>query len=240
MTGDVTINPTASCIVMTTEVPSHITLTYLDPTEYVIPRFRSHARSRMGHFWRNTLHARQRYSPQKQVLTIERGVVWEETIILLPDKVHYVFLSATIPNALQFAQWITKIHAQPCHVVYTDFRPTPLQHYLFPAGGSGIFLVVDDSGKFREENFQKAMAVLEDRKGDNPNAVFGTKGKKGKTWKGGANGQDDSTSAPNLWTNNSPNGYLQNHQNDHVEELQPCHCIQFQQKRMWTSRSKNE
>lgn len=123
-------------------------------------------------------------------LISERGVVWEETIILLPDKVHYVFLSATIPNALQFAQWIAKIHAQPCHVVYTDFRPTPLQHYLFPAGGSGIFLVVDDSGKFREENFQKAMALLEDSKGDNPSAVFG-KGKKGKTWKGGANGQGD-------------------------------------------------
>lgn len=125
------------------------------------------------------------------ILKLERGVVWEETIILLPDKVHYVFLSATIPNALQFAQWIAKIHAQPCHVVYTDFRPTPLQHYLFPAGGNGIFLVVDDSGKFREENFQKAMALLEERKGDNPNAVFGNKGKKGKTWKGGANGQDD-------------------------------------------------
>jgi len=121
-------------------------------------------------------------------------VVWEETIILLPDKVHYVFLSATIPNALQFAQWIAKIHAQPCHVVYTDFRPTPLQHYLFPTGGNGIFLVVDDSGKFREENFQKAMAILEDQKGDNPSAVFGTKGKKGKTWKGGASGQDDSIS----------------------------------------------
>lgn len=75
--------------------------------------------------------------------------------------------------------------------MYTDFRPTPLQHYLFPAGGNGIFLVVDDSGKFREENFQKAMALLEDRKGDNPHAVFGNKGKKGKTWKGGANGQDD-------------------------------------------------
>jgi len=122
----------------------------------------------------------------------ERGVVWEETIILLPDKVHYVFLSATIPNALQFAQWITKIHTQPCHVVYTDFRPTPLQHYLFPTGGNGIFLVVDDGGKFREENFQKAMAILEDRKGESSSAVFGTKGKKGKTWKGGASQGDDS------------------------------------------------
>jgi ATP-dependent RNA helicase DOB1 len=29
----------------------------------------------------------------------ERGVVWEETIVLLPDAVKYAFLSATIPNA---------------------------------------------------------------------------------------------------------------------------------------------
>ncbi len=42
----------------------------------------------------------------------ERGVVWEETLILLPDNVHYVFLSATIPNALQFAKWICYIHSQ--------------------------------------------------------------------------------------------------------------------------------
>ena len=40
------------------------------------------------------------------------GVVWEETIILLPDKVRFVFLSATIPNALQFAEWITWLHKQ--------------------------------------------------------------------------------------------------------------------------------
>ena len=42
----------------------------------------------------------------------DRGVVWEETIILLPDNVHYVFLSATIPNARQFAEWIAHLHKQ--------------------------------------------------------------------------------------------------------------------------------
>ena len=42
----------------------------------------------------------------------ERGVVWEETIILLPDNVHYVFLSATIPNASQFAGWVAHLHKQ--------------------------------------------------------------------------------------------------------------------------------
>ena len=52
----------------------------------------------------------------------ERGVVWEETIILLPDNVRYVFLSATIPNAKEFAQWICHLHKQPCNVVYTDYR----------------------------------------------------------------------------------------------------------------------
>jgi ATP-dependent RNA helicase DOB1 len=38
-----------------------------------------------------------------------------------------------------------------------------LQHYLFPAGGDGIHLVVDEKGTFREENFQKAIAVLAER-----------------------------------------------------------------------------
>ena len=39
-------------------------------------------------------------------------MVWEETIILLPDNVHFVFLSATIPNASQFAEWICYLHKQ--------------------------------------------------------------------------------------------------------------------------------
>jgi ATP-dependent RNA helicase DOB1 len=52
----------------------------------------------------------------------ERGVVWEESIILLPHKVRFVFLSATIPNAKEFVSWVSKIHHQPCHVVYTEYR----------------------------------------------------------------------------------------------------------------------
>ena len=44
----------------------------------------------------------------------------------------------------QFAEWITYLHKQPCHVVYTDYRPTPLQHYIYPSGGDGIHLVVDE------------------------------------------------------------------------------------------------
>lgn len=52
-----------------------------------------------------------------------------------------VFLSATLPNAFEFAQWVAYIHKAPCHVVYTDYRPTPLLHYAFPTGGGGLYLV---------------------------------------------------------------------------------------------------
>ncbi|KAK3602043.1 hypothetical protein CHS0354_021137 [Potamilus streckersoni] len=141
MTGDVTINPTASCLVMTTEILR--SMLYRG----------SEIMREVGWVIFDEIH----YMRDK-----ERGVVWEETIILLPDNVHYVFLSATIPNARQFAEWICHLHKQPCHVVYTDFRPTPLQHYIYPSGGDGIHMVVDENGEFREENFNMAMAVLRD------------------------------------------------------------------------------
>ena len=116
----------------------------------------------------------------------ERGVVWEETIILLNHNVRYVFLSATIPNSMEFAEWICQTHQQPCHVVYTDFRPTPLQQYLFPSGSEGIYLVVDERSNFREDNFQKAMGALAAGQGEDPANPSSGKGNKGKTRKGGA------------------------------------------------------
>ncbi|KAJ3103461.1 ATP-dependent RNA helicase mtr4 [Phlyctochytrium bullatum] len=141
MTGDITINSNASCLVMTTEILRSMLYRGSELMREVA--------------W--VVFDEIHYMRDKS-----RGVVWEETLILLPDKVHYVFLSATIPNAMQFAQWICNIHNQPCHVVYTDYRPTPLQHYLFPENGDGIHLVVDEKGVFREDNFQRAVGSLTD------------------------------------------------------------------------------
>lgn len=141
MTGDVTINPSASCLIMTTEILRSMLYRGSEVTREVA--------------W--VIFDEIHYMRDK-----ERGVIWEETIILLNDNVHYVFLSATIPNARQFAEWIAYLHKQPCHVVYTDYRPTPLQHYIYPSGGDGIHLVVDEHGTFREDNFNKAMMVLKE------------------------------------------------------------------------------
>lgn len=164
----------------------------------------------------------------------ERGVVWEETIILLPHTVRYVFLSATIPNAMQFAEWICKSHDQPCHVVYTDFRPTPLQHYLFPAGGEGIYLVVNEKGEFREDNFSKAMGMLQEKQGDDPADPKSGKGRKGKSKKGG--GDKKGTSAhvfiQRTLTPRRLFRRTEDREDDHVEELQPGHNLRVQQARV--------
>jgi len=181
MTGDVTINPSASCLVMTTEV-----INVLSYTGNIVINSAKILRSML---YRGSEIMREVawviFDEIHYMRDKERGVVWEETIILLPHTVRYVFLSATIPNAMQFAEWICKSHEQPCHVVYTDFRPTPLQHYLFPAGGEGIYLVVNEKGEFKEDNFSKAMGKLQDSMGEDPADSKGGKGKKGKTKKGG-------------------------------------------------------
>ncbi|KAI0320481.1 antiviral helicase [Amylostereum chailletii] len=164
MTGDVTRNPTASCLVMTTEILRSMLYRGSEIMREVA--------------W--VIFDEIHYMRDK-----ERGVVWEETIILLPHSVRYVFLSATIPNAMQFCEWICKSHEQPCHVVYTDFRPTPLQHYMFPGGGEGIYLVVNEKGEFREDNFSKAMGMLQEKMGEDPADPKSGKGRKGKSKKGG-------------------------------------------------------
>lgn len=38
--------------------------------------------------------------------TCQRGVVWEEVIIMLPDHVNIILLSATVPNSKEFADWV--------------------------------------------------------------------------------------------------------------------------------------
>ncbi|KAK6131750.1 hypothetical protein DH2020_034547 [Rehmannia glutinosa] len=134
MTGDVTLSPNASCLVMTTEILRGMLYRGSEVLKEVA--------------W--VIFDEIHYMKDR-----ERGVVWEESIIFLPPAIKMVFLSATMSNATEFAEWICNIHKQPCHVVYTDFRPTPLQHYVFPMGGSGLYLVVDENEQFKEDNFLK-------------------------------------------------------------------------------------
>ena len=159
MTGDVSINANATCLVMTTEI-----------MRSMIYRGSEVMREVAWVVFDEVHYMRDR----------ERGVVWEESIISLSKDARMVFLSATLSNASEFARWICSVHGTPCHVVYTDKRPVPLQHYAFPMGGKGLFLVSDEQGQFRISNFAKLTASL-----DKPGKEEGNQNENGKKSKGG-------------------------------------------------------
>eukprot|EP00898_Chlorokybus_atmophyticus_P001683 jgi/Chlat1/2515/Chrsp175S02429 len=113
ITGDVSIKPEAPCLIMTTEILRSMLYKGADiirELEWVI------------------------FDEVHYVNDMERGVVWEECIIMLPPHVNLVLLSATVPNVLEFADWVGRTKGRPMHVISTKKRPVPLEHHLFYSG----------------------------------------------------------------------------------------------------------
>ncbi|MBN1545270.1 MAG: DEAD/DEAH box helicase [Syntrophaceae bacterium] len=65
----------------------------------------------------------------------DRGVVWEEIMIYLPQRVNLLMLSATIGNDDELAGWLSGLRAKPCVVIKERKRPVPLYPlFLHPSG----------------------------------------------------------------------------------------------------------
>ncbi len=75
----------------------------------------------------------------------DRGVVWEETMIYLPQRIPLLLLSATVGNAGQIAAWLSAIRNKPCQVVQETQRPVPL--YPIILHPSGTLLPLMSTGK---------------------------------------------------------------------------------------------
>ncbi|SPP83049.1 helicase SKI2W [Drosophila guanche] len=148
ITGDLQIEPTASCLIMTTEILRSMLYCGSDITrdlEYVI------------------------FDEVHYINNPERGHVWEEVIILLPDHVNIIMLSATVPNTMELADWVGSTKKRKVYVISTLKRPVPLQHFLYTgAGGKSrddIFLLVDANGKYLQGNYEKAVERKKEMQG---------------------------------------------------------------------------
>ena len=89
LTGDVSENRDARVVIMTTEVLRNMLLQTpwdLDDVDTVI------------------------FDEIHYLADPERGTTWEESIILCPDHVQLICLSATINNADEIAAWISRTH----------------------------------------------------------------------------------------------------------------------------------
>eukprot|EP00727_Mastigamoeba_balamuthi_P013488 m51a1_g8762 putative helicase ski2w (1240) ;mRNA; f:131606-136281 len=137
ITGDVSIAPESSCLIVTTEILRSMLYRGADivrDIEWVI------------------------FDEVHYVNDAERGVVWEEVIIMLPDHVNLIMLSATVPNAMEFADWIGRTKRKKIHVISTPKRPVPLEHYVY-AGAGELTMIVDSSRNFLRNGYQKAKEV---------------------------------------------------------------------------------
>lgn len=56
----------------------------------------------------------------------DRGFVWEEVVIYLPQRVRLLLLSATLANARELADWLASVRHSQCEVVHSTERPVPL------------------------------------------------------------------------------------------------------------------
>ena len=122
LTGDVSENRDARVVVMTTEVLRNMLLQTpwdLDDVDTVI------------------------FDEIHYLADPERGTTWEESIILCPDHVQLICLSATVTNADEIAAWISRTH-RPIRLITHTERAVPLALYYFIDGK--LNLVVDHTG----------------------------------------------------------------------------------------------
>jgi antiviral helicase SKI2 len=61
-------------------------------------------------------------------------------------------LSATVPNYIEFAEWVGKIKKRSIYVMSTKKRPVPLEHFLYTGvsqkTSSEFYLLIDSNGRF--------------------------------------------------------------------------------------------
>ena len=73
----------------------------------------------------------------------ERGTTWEESIILCPEHIQLICLSATVTNAPEIAAWISRTH-RPIRLITHTERAVPLALYYFL--DNELHEVVDHTG----------------------------------------------------------------------------------------------
>jgi hypothetical protein len=64
-----------------------------------------------------------------------RGSAWEESLILTPKESQVILLSASVPNADEFAQWLETLLGRPSKLVRVSKRPVPLADIVYTSYG---------------------------------------------------------------------------------------------------------
>ena len=135
ITGDITDNPDADVLIMTTEILPH-TLNNRKLKEKTNVDIKLNFEIDI-----DTELAAVVFDEIHYINDPERGNVWEQAILLLPPHIQLIMLSATIDKPEIFAQWIENKKKQQSEAISmipknvyltsTNHRVVPLTHYLW-------------------------------------------------------------------------------------------------------------
>jgi superfamily II RNA helicase len=171
LTGDIKTNPEADVLIMTTEILMN-TLYAKNRKEDTTVNTNSTNLAMFEMDFDNEL-ACVVFDEIHYINDLDRGRVWEETIMMLPRHVQMVMLSATLDSPEKFALWCEtrgQNDVKPDKIVYlttTYERVVPLTHYSFITCTQGIFKIIKD--KELEKEIMKTtntLHVLQDSKGN--------------------------------------------------------------------------
>lgn len=121
ITGDIKCNPTAQCLIMTTEILRNSLFEHKMENK-VKNSFEMDFDNELGCIVFDEVH---------YINDSERGRVWEESIMLAPSNTFMVMLSATISRVEKFAEWIEETTNRTVEICPNNKRVIPLTHYMY-------------------------------------------------------------------------------------------------------------
>lgn len=151
LTGDIKHNPNADLLIMTTEILQNNC--FKKSNRGLFMDFNLDIDNDLGCVVFDEVH---------YIDDIDRGTVWEQTMIMLPDHVSFVMLSATIGQKEEFAKWIEHIKNKEVVICSNSERVVPLTFYEYFNVPSKYVDNIQDKNKKRQfiEKTQKHMNII--------------------------------------------------------------------------------
>ena len=159
LTGDIKTNPSAQVLIMTTEILMNQLFTQSENRKDSSLSFSMDIENELGCVVFDEFH---------YINDAHRGHVWEQTILMLPQHVQMVMLSATLDDPVKSARWIEARSDQKLGdqklgdpllkqvvICSTDTRIVPLTHYVYMNGTEGFYKKMKD--KETEAKFRKSV-----------------------------------------------------------------------------------
>ena len=168
LTGDIKSNPEADVLIMTTEILMNTLYAKLNKEN----SDKANSLTMFDMDFTNEL-ACVVFDEVHYINDLDRGRVWEETIMMLPQHIQMVMLSATLDSPEKFALWCetrgqTNLKSEKIVYLTTTYeRVVPLTHYSFITCTQGLFKVLKD--KQLEMQIMKtcnSLHVIQDSKGN--------------------------------------------------------------------------